>query len=182
MTILLRNFARAQRPLNALVFCLLLALWASATQADELTAADAAPVAAMNDQPLPTIDGGELMLNDLHGQVVLLDFWASWCGPCRESFPWMNQVQQRYGDDGLVIVGVNLDQDTAAARAFLDAVPADFTIAFDSQGQWPEAYGLIGMPSSYLIDRQGRVRATHTGFHSGRVADYEASIQQLLAE
>jgi len=181
MTIMLRNFS-LNTALNTVVLGLLLVVWMSVAQADELADADASALAAMSDQPLPTIDGGELTLNDLHGQVVLLDFWASWCGPCRESFPWMNQVQQRYGDDGLVIVGVNLDQNTADARAFLEAVPADFIIAFDSQAQWPEAYGLIGMPSSYLIDRQGRVRATHTGFHSGRVADYEASIEQLLAE
>lgn len=160
----------------------LLALMVAAVQADELMDAASAARAPMDNQALPKINGGELALNDLRGQVVLLDFWASWCGPCRESFPWMNTIQQRYGDDGLVIIGVNLDQDTEAARAFLQAVPADFTVLVDAQAQWPEAYGLIGMPSSYLIDRQGRIRATHTGFHSNRVANYEASIQQLLAE
>lgn len=163
-------------------FSLLLALTVATVQADELTAASAATPAPMADQSLPKLDGGYLSLNDLRGQVVLVDFWASWCGPCRESFPWMNRIQQRYGDAGLVIVGVNLDQESDAARAFLSSVPADFTILVDAQAQWPEAYGLIGMPSSYLIDRQGRVRATHTGFHSSRVADYEASIEQLLAE
>lgn len=163
-------------------FSLLLALAVTTVQADELIDASAAAPAPMADQALPRLDGGELSLNELRGQVVLVDFWASWCGPCRESFPWMNRVQQRYGDAGLVIVGVNLDQDTNAARAFLSSVPADFTLLVDAQAQWPEAYGLIGMPSSYLIDRQGRIRATHTGFHSARIAAYEASIEQLLAE
>lgn len=182
MNIVSPTLAQLQRPFTAALLCLSLMVAAVVAHADELIAAERAPMAAMNTQPLPTLDGGELTLNDLRGQVVLLDFWASWCGPCRESFPWMNDIQQRYGDDGLVILGVNLDQDPAAARAFLQAIPANFTIAFDSQAQWPEAYGLIGMPSSYLLDRQGRVRASHTGFHSGRVADYEASIKQLLAE
>lgn len=131
---------------------------------------------------MPKIGGGELSLEQLQGQVVLVDFWASWCGPCRESFPWMNAIQDRYGDAGLVVVGINLDQESKAAQTFLQKVPANFTIVQDPQARLPEAYGLIGMPSSYLLDRQGRIRATHTGFHMGRVAEYEASIQQLLAE
>lgn len=159
----------------------LTAVTGSAYADEQFTAADA-KVAPLADQSLLTLDGTPVSLNDLRGQVVLLDFWASWCGPCRESFPWMNSVQQRYGDDGLVIVGVNLDQDPAAARSFLQDVPAEFTILLDSQAQWPEAYGLFGMPSSYLIDRQGRIRAAHIGFHSNKVANYEATIAQLLTE
>lgn len=152
------------------------------TRADGLTPVAEASPAPMSQTALPSLEGGELSLDDLKGQVVLVDFWASWCGPCRESFPWMNSVQQRYGDDGLVIVGVNLDQESSAARAFLQQVPANFTIVFDSAARLPEAYGLMGMPSSYLLDRQGRIRATHTGFHSGRVDEYEANIAALLAE
>lgn len=171
------------RSIRAVVLSVSLMLATLATaQADELFAAAEAKAAPLADQALLTLDGQPVALNDLRGQVVLLDFWASWCGPCRESFPWMNGVQQRFGDQGLVIVGVNLDQDPAAARTFLQNVPADFTILLDTQAQWPEAYGLFGMPSSYLIDRQGRIRASHIGFHSNKVANYEASIAQLLAE
>lgn len=171
------------RSIRAVVLSVSLMLATLATaQADELFAAAEAKAAPLADQTLLTLDGQPVALNDLRGQVVLLDFWASWCGPCRESFPWMNGVQQRFGDQGLVIVGVNLDQDPAAARTFLQNVPADFTILLDTQAQWPEAYGLFGMPSSYLIDRQGRIRASHIGFHSNKVANYEASIAQLLAE
>ncbi|MEP4548030.1 MAG: TlpA disulfide reductase family protein [Saccharospirillum sp.] len=151
-------------------------------QAADITPVNQAELAPMRDFNLSEMGGGELSLVELQGQVVLVDFWASWCGPCRESFPWMNTIQQRYQDDGLVVLGINLDQDAAAAESFLKTVPANFTLARDPDAHLPEAFGLIGMPSSYLLDRQGRIRATHTGFHASRVDEYEASIQQLLAE
>lgn len=151
-------------------------------QAANITPVNQAELAPMRDFNLSEIGGGELSLGELQGQVVLVDFWASWCGPCRESFPWMNAIQQRYMDDGLVVLGINLDQDAAAAESFLKTVPANFTLVRDPDARLLEAFGLIGMPSSYLLDRQGRIRATHTGFHAGRADDYEASIQQLLAE
>ncbi|WP_108127095.1 TlpA family protein disulfide reductase [Saccharospirillum mangrovi] len=176
------TFIRSIRLHLLLGISLVLVALTGSAQADELFSAADAKAAPHADQALLDLDGQPVSLNDLRGQVVLLDFWASWCGPCRESFPWMNTVQQRFGDQGLVIVGVNLDQDPAAARDFLTKVPADFTILLDTQAQWPEAYGLFGMPSSYLIDRQGRIRASHIGFHGNKVADYEASIEQLLAE
>lgn len=154
----------------------------TAAQAAELIPVAQAQQAPLLDQRLPDMQGGETSLAELQGKVVLVDFWASWCGPCRESFPWMNAMQEKYASQGLVVVGVNLDQQPRQAQDFLKQVPANFTLLQDSQASLPEAYGLIGMPSSYLLDRQGRLRATHTGFHASRVNEYEASIQQLLAE
>jgi|AntRauTorckE6833_2_1112554.scaffolds.fasta_scaffold03459_6 thiol-disulfide isomerase/thioredoxin len=152
-------------------------------EAAELTAPSQARPAPLLNTALPLLkDTGQLALSDLEGQVVLVDFWASWCGPCRESFPWMNLMQDKYADQGLRVVGVNLDQNKEDAQQFLQQVPANFTLVHDSQALLPEAYGLIGMPSSYLLDAQGRLRASHTGFHASRVEDYEASIQKLLAE
>ena len=84
------------------------------------------------------------------GKVVLVDFWASWCGPCRQSFPWMNRMQQRYGAAGLQIVAVNVDQDRAEAEAFLRKLPAAFTVAFDGGGDTPKRWGVRAMPTSVL--------------------------------
>lgn len=151
-------------------------------KAAELVPITQAQKAPLINQRLPDMKGGEMALADFKGKVVLVDFWASWCGPCRESFPWMNSVQEKYVTQGLVVVGINLDQQPKEAEAFLKQVPANFTLLQDSKAFLPEAYGLIGMPSSYLLDREGRLRATHTGFHASRVKEYEASIQQLLAE
>jgi len=121
-------------------------------------------------------------LSDFNGKVVLLDFWASWCGPCRASFPWMNKVMNRYQDMGFEVVAINLDQDVKLATEFLNQVPANFTVLQDEMAVMPEAYGLIGMPSSYLIDKKGRLRAVHIGFHNSKVSDYENAIIELLQE
>lgn len=154
----------------------------STANAAELIPITQAQEAPLLNQRLPAMKGGEMALADLQGKVVLVDFWASWCGPCRESFPWLNNMQEKYAEQGLVIVGVNLDKQPKQALDFLKQVPANFTLLLDNKAVLPEAYGLIGMPSSYLLDRKGQLRATHTGFNVGRVNEYEASIQQLLAE
>lgn len=150
--------------------------------AAELKPAQAAALAPMTQVQLPDIKGGETALADLKGKVVLVDFWASWCGPCRQSFPWMNALQNKYRGQGLEVVAINLDQEAELAKEFLAEVPADFTVLLDTDAQLPGEYGVMGMPSSYLIDRHGRIRAQHIGFHSDRVADYEDAIKTLLAE
>ncbi|AOY90362.1 hypothetical protein BKP64_17720 [Marinobacter salinus] len=128
---------------------------------------------------LPTKDG-KVSLADLRGKVVLLDFWASWCGPCRESFPWMNSMQAKYRNQGFEVVAVNLDQESEAAAEFLAKIPAAFTVAYDPEGQTPQAYEVMGMPSAYLIDREGRIHSQHIGFHNDRKDNYEAEIRSLL--
>lgn len=126
-------------------------------------------------------DPGEILdIGRYRGSVVVLDFWASWCVPCRRSFPWMNAMQDKYGKHGLVIVGVNLDKDRELAEAFLDEIPADFHIVFDPDGTLPEQYGVVAMPSSYVLDRQGNVVGRHLGFKRGKTRDYEAMIRSAL--
>lgn len=132
------------------------------------------------DFTLPTQNGTEIRLSDLKGQVVYLDFWASWCGPCRQSFPWMNQLHKRSDSDQFKIIAINLDSDETQARKFLSNLPADFTVAFDPTGVTAEAYHLPGMPTSYLIDRQGRVVSRHVGFLVSDTVKIEENIQQLL--
>ncbi len=125
-------------------------------------------------------DKGELTLDSLKGRVVYLDFWASWCTPCRASFPWMNAMQERYGDYGLTILGVNLDKDRDLVKRFTDETPATFTIGYDPEGTAAEKYGVEVMPSSYLIDKEGNLVKVHRGFREKDRAALEQEIRELL--
>lgn len=140
-----------------------------------------AAVSAAPDIKLPTLNG-EMDLAKLRGKVVYLDFWASWCIPCRKSFPWMNEMMDKYQGVGLEVVAVNLDKDRALAVDFLKKIEARFTIAFDPQGDSARAYQLRGMPSSYLIGRDGKLYATHIGFRDKDKAKMELAIKQLLKQ
>jgi thiol-disulfide isomerase/thioredoxin len=124
----------------------------------------------------------EIDFSDYRGKVVLLDFWASWCGPCRQSFPWMNEIQEKYDDQSLVVIAVNLDQEKQAAADFLADVPAKFKIVYDPEGGSAEQMEVMGMPMSYLIDRQGRLRHRLIGFNSSKKKEHEDHIITLLNE
>lgn len=123
---------------------------------------------------------GTIKLADFRGKFVYLDFWASWCGPCRQSFPWMNEMQAKYGKDGLTIVAVNVDQKREDAEKFLAQLPAQFTIAFDAAGTTPKAYSVKAMPSSMLIGPDGTVRFVHNGFRDDQKQAMEAKIRDAL--
>ena len=143
-----------------------------------------APAAAVEPgQPAPQVRldiPGAPNLDALKGQVVYLDFWASYCGPCRRSFPWMNEMQARYGTRGLRVIGVNLDGKRADAERFLAQVPAQFAIAYDPSGDSPRRYAVKAMPTSVLIGPDGRVLRVHSGFHDDQRAELEAAIVQAL--
>ena len=124
---------------------------------------------------------GALNLSQYKGKTVYLDFWASWCGPCKQSFPWMNDMQTRFGGKGLQVVAVNVDQKTEDAKAFLEANPALFDVAFDPSGKVPRSYAIKGMPTSVLIGPDGRVLMVHTGFKDEHRAELEKHIQQALS-
>ena len=124
----------------------------------------------------------QVNLSDYKGQVVYLDFWASWCKPCQRSFPWMNDMQAKYGEQGFTVVAINLDSERRLADEFLRKLPAHFPVAFDPQGNSAQTYKLKGMPTSYLIDKTGQLRIAHQGFHIEKQASYEQEIQGLLAE
>ena len=123
---------------------------------------------------------GAVQLARYQGKLVYVDFWASWCGPCRQSFPWMNEMQAKYGAKGLQVVGVNLDAKTDDARRFLVETPARFAIAFDPAGATPRAYGIKGMPSSVLIGPDGKVLYEHAGFKEADRAELEQVIKKAL--
>lgn len=114
--------------------------------------------------------------------VVYVDFWASWCSPCRRSFPWMNSLLNKYAEDGLVVVAVNVDKERELADDFLRQVPAEFLLVFDSSGGIARTYEVLGMPSSYLIDKTGKIRFVHTGFYQEKIDSYEAELKLLLNE
>ncbi len=119
-------------------------------------------------------------LSDLKGKVVYLDFWASWCGPCKQSFPWMNDMQQKYGAKGLQVVGVNLDAKRPDAERFLAENPALFALAYDAKGETARQVGVKGMPTSVLIDADGKVLAVHQGFREQDRAELEARFVAAL--
>jgi thiol-disulfide isomerase/thioredoxin len=136
-----------------------------------LLAAAAVPAAA---------DRGPLDLEAHRGKVVVVDFWASWCVPCRRSFPWMNAMHEKYAGDGLVIIGVNLDSDAGEAATFLRDYPAGFDIVYDPNGEIAEAFGVVAMPSSYIIDREGNQVTRHLGFKVRNQDEYEALLVETL--
>lgn len=127
-----------------------------------------------------TGDNGSISLKQFRGKVVYLDFWASWCVPCRKSFPWMNTMQAKYKSKGLVVLGINLDESKQAAKAFLKQVPGKFTMAYDPEGDTPGKYHVEVMPTSYLIDRSGNIVYSHRGFKKSQSAEMESRISELL--
>lgn len=118
----------------------------------------------------------------LPGKVVYLDFWASWCGPCAKSFPFLERMHNDLAGRGLEVVAINLDERREDAAHFLAKHPASFTIGADPEGKCPRLYGVKGMPTSYLIDRQGRIREVHEGFASGDAPKLRAQVERLLAQ
>jgi len=125
---------------------------------------------------------GEVSLESLRGKVVYLDFWASWCGPCRISFPQLEQLRNELGPDGFEVLAINVDEVEADARRFLSEVPVSYLVVRDSEGITPGTYGILGMPTGYLIDRQGIVREIHQGFRKSDGAQLRAAIVELLGE
>lgn len=130
----------------------------------------------------PARADGALDLDGLRGRVVYLDFWASWCVPCRHSFPWMEAMNNAYGQRGLTIIAINLDSDRVEADRFLQKYRPGFDVRFDPRGELARRFGVAGMPSSVVIDRHGKVRYTHIGFRNDDQAEYERQLKGLVAE
>jgi len=121
-----------------------------------------------------------LNLDQYKGKVVYLDFWASWCVPCRKSFPWMNQLQQKYSADELVIIAVNLDKKRILADKFLAENPAKFNVIYDPKGHLAKKFKIKGMPSSVIFDRNGKPIIAHTGFFIKKIDEYEQQIKNTI--
>ncbi|HLO96680.1 MAG TPA: TlpA disulfide reductase family protein [Burkholderiaceae bacterium] len=129
---------------------------------------------------LPDLSGKAQALHKPQARLTYLDFWASWCGPCRQSFPFMNELQARYGAQGLRVVAVNLDAQTGDAQRFLAQMPAQFEVLLDPAGESARQYAVRGMPSSALIGADGRVLRWHQGFRAEDRAELEKAIKNAL--
>jgi peroxiredoxin len=154
------------------LFGLLLAAIASAVE----------PGAPAPDFHLPRFDSGQSVgLADFRGKVVLVDFWASWCSPCRQSLPLYAKLRDNYAAADFAIIAIGLDEDVADGKAFLAEHPIAYTTLQNPQGDIAKAFDLKGMPSSYLLDRQGIVRARHVGFTPADIAALKKEIDALVA-
>jgi len=114
------------------------------------------------------------------GKVVYLDFWASWCVPCKRSFPWMNNIQAKYKDKGFTVISVNLDAEQSLAKKFLVINPATFDVIYDPKGKIAKHFKIQGMPSSMIIGRDGKIKSRHTGFFNKKIPEYQQEIEALL--
>jgi thiol-disulfide isomerase/thioredoxin len=141
--------------------------------------------AVQEGQPLPKFSSllSGAKIPDTAGKVVLVDFWASWCGPCKLSFPTLNKLHQTYASKGLVVIGIGVDDDAAKFQSFANKMKASFCLVHDSQKKAAAHFGPSSMPTSYLVDRKGVIRHTHTGFHGAKTeAQYIREVEALLAE
>ncbi len=121
-------------------------------------------------------------LADYRGRVVLLDFWASWCGPCRQSLPEYQKLRDEFPREDFEVIAITVDEDAADALKFLERHALQFPLPHDPEGRVAAAYQLLGMPTSYLIDRHGIVHSRHSGFTLKDVAPLRALIRDLIEE
>jgi len=132
------------------------------------------------DFSLPGVNNSQINLADYRGKVVLVDFWASWCTPCIRSFPWMDAMVEKYGAQGFEVIAINMDQESVLATKFLQRYPNNLTIAFDPQGAVAEQYEIMGLPNSFILNKQGEIVYKHIGFRLKELDKYEAEILSLL--
>lgn len=156
--------------------CLVLPLHAAGPA---IPASEASPAPGFS---LPDRDGAEVSLEQWKGQVVLVNFWATWCGPCRKEMPLLEQIYQRYKGLGFTLLAVNVEDDSEAAERWLKEVPVSFPVLFDPDNQVSGLYEVLAMPSTVIIDRQGRLRYVHHGYTPGTEDIYQDQVRSLIRE
>lgn len=142
-------------------------------------------VQAQEDAPdftLKSTTGDNQRLAEQRGNVVMLNFWASWCAPCRKEMPLLDELYQRYQSAGFVLYGINVESDTAAADKLLEDIPVSFPVLYDPTSKVSELYGVDAMPTTILIDRDGKIRYTNRGYRSGDEEKYREQIKELIRE
>lgn len=133
-----------------------------------------------SDFTLKSNKGAPVQLSTLKGKVVYIDFWASWCVSCAKSIPWLSTLQKKLGDDKFQIVAVNLDEHSEDADLFLKKNQAELLVGYDPAGKTPEVFQMKAMPTSYLLDRDGKVMYIHEGFKQKDADDLEKIIQKAI--
>lgn len=156
-------------------YCLTFGLLAHASSAGAL-----APGAKMPEIGLQALSGKGVDVAALSGKVVIVDFWATWCAPCRESMPELEKLYKKYAAQGLAVVGVSVDKEPGVIKPFLEKLQVTFPIVHDAAHSVADKFAPPRMPSSYVIDRKGVVRYVHGGFHPGDAAALEKELQELL--
>lgn len=134
------------------------------------------------DFTLKSSSGENIKLSELRGQVVMINFWASWCGPCRQEMPLLDELHARYSPMGFTMLGVNVEKDSSKARALLKDLPVEFPILFDQKNQVSKDYDVIAMPSTVLVDRDGNIRYIHRGYKPGDENTYQDMIRSVIVE
>ncbi|MGB2739792.1 MAG: TlpA disulfide reductase family protein [Cognaticolwellia sp.] len=138
------------------------------------------PLLANETVNLSSLELLEQQLTKEQGKIIYIDFWASWCIPCRKSFPWMNDLKAQYETKGLTIISINLDHSRALADEFLMKTPANFQVIYDPKGLIARKYKLQGMPSSFIVNRQGEIVSAHVGFNQEKKLTYEQELKALI--
>jgi peroxiredoxin len=131
---------------------------------------------------LTALSGGQTALSQYKGQVVLVNFWATWCGPCQQEMPLLDQMYKKYKPAGFTLIGVNVDKEEPAVKELLARKPVSFPVLLDPANQVSKAYHVDEMPSSVIIDRKGEIRYIHRGYRPGDENDYQDRIRQLIRE
>lgn len=134
------------------------------------------------DFTLKSRDGGNMKLSEQRGNIVLVNFWASWCGPCREELPAFEELYQEYQDMGVEILAVNVDDEAEKANVLLQDIEVSFPVLFDTSGDVSKLYDVSAMPTTVLVDRDGNVRLLHPGYRKGDEKKYEKAIKMLMRE
>ncbi len=132
------------------------------------------------DFTLASNKGGNVRLKDLRGKVVMINFWATWCAPCRKELPLLNDLYNKYKSKGFVLLGVNIDDKSAPAKKMIKELKINFPVLFDNNQSTSESYDLQAMPSTFILDKNGIIRFSHYGYKSGYEKKYEKDVKSLL--
>jgi peroxiredoxin len=170
------------QPLSRRAVLTRVALGAAALGVSSIAVAAEAQVAPAPDFTLKSLDGRNLRLAEQRGQVVMVNFWASWCGPCRLEMPHLNRIYEKYRTSGFVLLGVSVDDDARAASGAANRMGVKFPVLLDADKAVSKLFALASMPSTYVIDRDGRMRYLHKGYRDGVEVDYERQVRDLVKE
>lgn len=157
------------------VLLVLAALFTASAQAEVLEGP--AP-----DFTLKSRSGENIKLSELRGEVVMINFWASWCAPCRQEMPLLEDMYKKYSDLGFVLLGVNVEEDSSKASELLREVPVSFPVLYDNTNKVTKMYDVVAMPSTVMVDRDGKMRYLHRGYLPGYENEYVKQIKELIRE